>query len=160
MTKYKRPYIEQWNRIVRLRRELNKYSIASGNNFEDAVDAFTSFIIQCYHLRDWLIKSDYNGKAVYKLILDDAYLSLCKDLANTQKHQKIDKYIPKNSFVENDFGISTPVSRSYDPIKKQEFFGVRVWEFGMPVNILEVADGCLKSWHKVIESDPKIVPDP
>lgn len=151
--KYTHPYIEQWNRLVRLRRKLDEYSEASDDNFEEALDAFTSFIIQCYHLRDWLIKSGYSQISIDHAIQNDTYLSLCRDLANTQKHQKIDRYTPKNSFVENDFGISTPISRSYDPIKQQSFFGVMVWEFGLPVNILEIANRCLESWQAII-GDP------
>ncbi len=151
MKKYDKPYIEQWNRLVRLRKKLDDYSVATDDNYEEALDVFTSFIIQCYHLRDWLIRSGYNKEGVDHIIQNDAFLSLCRDLANTQKHQKIDRYTPKNSFVENDFGITTPISRSYDPIKRRSFFGVMVWEFGMPIDILEVGDGCLKTWKNFID---------
>jgi len=151
MVKYETPYIEQWNRIIRLRKALNSYEIATSDNFEDALDSFTSFIIQCYHLRDWLIKSGYDQKQIDDQIQNNTYLSLCRDLANTQKHQEIDRYKPRNSFVENDFGITTPISMAYNPLKRRSFFCVRVWEFGMPIDIIVVADGCLKAWKGIID---------
>ena len=152
MKKYTEPYIEQWNRLIRLREGLDKFSVATEANFEDAIDAFTSFVIQCYSLKDWLINSGYDKNVIEKSIKDDRFLALCRDLANTQKHQRIDLYTPVNSFVGNDFGVSTPISKSYDPIAKHEFFGVRVWEFGKPIPILEMADYCLKAWSRVISS--------
>jgi len=58
--KYKSPYEEQLNRVRRLRSGIKQFETATNDNFEDAIDAFTSFFIQCYHLRDWLNKSGYS----------------------------------------------------------------------------------------------------
>ncbi|MEK7540880.1 MAG: hypothetical protein AAB529_01415 [Patescibacteria group bacterium] len=149
--KYKFPYQEQYNRISRLRDELNLYTVATDKNFEIALDKFTSFFIQCYHLRDWIINSGYLKSKVDKFVRSNTYLSLCRDLANNQKHQKITKYVPAN-FVDFGIGISTPISRYYDYIKKQARFGIDVWEFKAPVDVIEVADRCLKSWQDFLLS--------
>lgn len=82
--KYESPFHEQWNRIVRLRQILDKYDEATDDNFEEALDAFTNFFIQCYHLRDWLIESGYDKRLVDQHIGNSCALSLCRDLSNTQ----------------------------------------------------------------------------
>lgn len=151
MRKYDVPFLEQLNRILRLRKSLDKFSFATNDNFETAVDAFTSFFIQCYHLSDWLFQSGFNKNSVYQFIDNNKWLSLCKDMANNQKHQKITHYKPKNSFVGNPFGITTPISRYYVGNNKSEF-GINVWEFGMPVNVQHVADKCIESWYQFIET--------
>ena len=67
--KYNLPYEEQFNRVKRLRKNIEQFATATDNNFEDAIDSFTSFFIQCYHLRDWLIKSGFNQVDIDNFIL-------------------------------------------------------------------------------------------
>lgn len=149
--KYKKPYQEQFNRVKRLRNSIEQFAAATDDNFENAIDAFTSFFIQCYHLRDWLIKSSFDQLSVDNFIARNTWLSLCRDLANKQKHQKIDRYKPQNDFVDFGLGISTPISRHYDYfIHKEPRFGIDVWGFGMPIDVMEVADKCVSEWEKLI----------
>jgi len=150
--KYKKPYEEQFNRIVRLRKNLDAYTKITDGNFEEAVDKCTSFFIQCYHLRDWLIKSGVSKSAVDSFVRGKLCLSLCRDMANKQKHQSIDRYKPDNSFVDFQVGVSTPISRFRDPLKQVSKLGVDVWEYGYPLDVLDVADQCIKDWSNFIES--------
>jgi len=151
--KYKKPYQEQWNRVRRLRKSIDQFANATDENFEDAVDSFTSFFIQCYHLRDWLIKSGFSQVSVDNHIKKHTWLSLCRDLANTQKHQEIDRYKPDNDFVKDQFfGVSTPITRHYDYfIYKGPRFGINVWGLGMPVDVVEVADKCIEEWDTFLK---------
>lgn len=108
--KYSFPWQEQFNRIKRLRNSLKNYENSADSNFEDGVDAFTSFFIQCYHLSDWLVKSGQNKDLVWEFIKKSQWLSLCRNLANTQKHQKR----PTNEFIDFgdfSFGVTTPISK-------------------------------------------------
>ena len=151
--KYKSPYQEQLGRVKRLRKDIERFSVATDENFETALDAFTSFFIQCYHMRDWLIKSGFGKIAVDHFIERSTWLSLCRDLANKQKHQKIDRYKPQNDFLDHGVGISTPISRHFDYfIHKEPRFGIDVWEFGMPIDVMEVADKCVNGWEDFLKS--------
>lgn len=154
--KYKSPYEEQLERVKRLRKDIERFSVATDENFEIALDAFTSFFIQCYHVRDWLIKSGVDHSVVDNFITRSTWLSLCRDLANKQKHQKIDRYKPQNDFVDFGVGVSTPISRHYDYfIHKQPRFGIDVWKFGMPVDVMEVADKCVSGWEDFLQSQQR-----
>ncbi|MDP2641527.1 MAG: hypothetical protein Q8P39_03325 [Candidatus Yanofskybacteria bacterium] len=151
--KYKLPCQEQFSRVKRLRKDIERFSVATDENFETALDSFTSFFIQCYHMRDWLIKSGFRQIAIDNFIERSAWLSLCRDLANKQKHQKIDRYKPQNDFVDHGFGISTPISRYFDHfMHKEPRFGIDVWKFGIPVDVMEVAAKCVSGWDDFLQS--------
>jgi len=153
MQKYDSPYKEQWGRIIRLRKQLDRFAVADDTNFEEAVDAFTSFYIQCYHLRDWLIQSGFDTKEVDKYVLSDRWLTLCRDMANTQKHQKITHYKPSNNFVDFGLGVSTPIHKYYDPSNQVSRFGIGTWEVGKPTNALEIADNCIERWKRLTNKE-------
>ncbi len=151
MKKYIFPYQEQLDRIKRLEEDLRRFSVASDDNFKSAVDAFTSFFIQCYHLRDWLVESRYGRRDIDIFISQSSYLSLCRDMANKQKHKNIDKYEPQNHLIEhNDSGISTPIVRYYDPFKKENRFGVDVQEFGTLIDVIDLAEKCIEDWERFL----------
>jgi hypothetical protein len=145
------PYKEQLDRIKRLKEDIKRFSIPTDDNFKDAVDAFTSFFIQCYHLRDWLFESYYKKRDVDIFISNSVYLSLCRDMANKQKHREINKYNPHNHLVEHDInGISTSIIPYYDPFKKESRFGIDVREFGTLLDVIELAEKCVEEWERFV----------
>lgn len=145
------PYQEQLDRIKRLKEELERFSIATDDNFKTAVDAFTSFFIQCYHLRDWLIQSRYGSRDINIFISKSVWLTLCRDIANKQKHNQIDMYEQQNHFVSHKvFGISTPIISYYDPSRNENRFGIDVEEFGTLIDVLDLADKCIEEWGKFL----------
>ncbi len=150
--KYNKPFEEQLARIGRLNKGLATYSVATDENFEDGVDVFTSFFIQCYHLADWLVKSGYPKDVVYQFISKSPWLALCKDLANTQKHlkRKGDAFI---DFGEFSFGVSTPITRYVDYFNGGQIkFCIDAAQFGpLPLDAIEVADKCIEEWQKFLE---------
>lgn len=149
--KYVFPYQEQLERIKRLKDEIDRFSVASDDNFKKAIDSFTSFFIQCYHLRDWLAESRYGRRDIDIFVSGSPWLSLCKDLANRQKHKNIDKYEPRNHLIEhNAAGIKTPIISYYDPVKKQNRFGVDVEEFGTLIEVIELAGKCIDEWERFL----------
>ncbi|MFZ3054549.1 MAG: hypothetical protein WA091_01005 [Minisyncoccales bacterium] len=151
MNKYVFPYQEQLDRIKRLKEEIDRFSVASDENFKSAVDAFTSFFIQCYHLRDWLAESRYSRRDIDIFVSESPWLSLCKDLANKQKHKNIDKYEPQNHLVEHSIlGLKTPIISYYDPTKDQKRFGVDVEEFGTLIDVIELSERCIEEWQRFL----------
>jgi hypothetical protein len=154
MNKYIFPYEEQLDRIKRLEEDIQRFSIATDDNFEKAIDAFTSFFIQCYHLRDWLVESRYNRRDIDVFISGSFALSLCRDMANKQKHKTIDKYEPQNHLVEHKIAdksnILTPIVRYWDPFRKENRFGIDVEEFGTLIDVIDLADKCVNEWERFL----------
>jgi len=145
------PYQEQLDRIKRLKKEIDVFSVATDDNFEKAIDAFTSFFIQCYHLRDWLVESRYNRRDIDIFISQSTFLSLCRDMANKQKHKTIDKYEPQHNLVEHkDLGISTPIVQYFDPCRREKRFGIDVQEFGTLLDVIDLAEKCIKEWERFL----------
>lgn len=149
--KYTSPWQEQFARVNRLRKDVQRFENSADNQFEQGVDAFTSFFIQCYHLSDWLVKSGYSANSVYEFVKQSTWLSLCRALANTQKHQKDSKgtFI---DFGDFSFGVSTPIARYVDHLKKQTRFCINAREFGaLPLDAMEFADKCINEWEKYLQ---------
>ncbi len=147
----KLPYQEQLERIKRLKQDIERFSVATDDNFDKAIDAFTSFFIQCYHLRDWLIESRYNRVDIDIFISKSIFLSLCRDIANKQKHKKIDKYEPQYNLIEHkDSGISTPITCYFDPFRKEKRFGIDVQEFGTLLDVIDLSEKCIKEWERFL----------
>ncbi|MDD5569487.1 MAG: hypothetical protein PHG23_03710 [Candidatus Pacebacteria bacterium] len=145
------PYQEQLDRILRLKEDIARFSVATDDNFESAIDAFTSFFIQCYHLRDWLIQSRYGRIDIDIFVSKSAWLSLCRDIANKQKHKEIDKYDPQNHFVKRKgSGNSTPIIAYYDPARNEQRFGIDVQEFGTMIDVIDLAEKCIEEWQKFL----------
>jgi hypothetical protein len=161
--KYDLPYKEQLARITRLNNELKKYSVANDEIFDEAIDAFTSFFIQCYHLADWLKNSGYSEKDIYGFINQSDYLSLCHSLANLQKHQKGHNHSKQQEECKfcdaggfSDFGITTPIMRQYNHFKggKYEFVILATKFAPFPLPILDLSDMCIKEWIRFLENNP------
>jgi hypothetical protein len=154
MNKYTFPYEEQLDRIKRLEEDLQRFSVATDDNFEKAIDAFTSFFIQCYHLRDWLVESRYSRRDIDIFISNSFSLSLCRDMANKQKHKTIDKYEPQNHLVEHKIdensNILTSIVRYWDPFRKENRFGIDVEEFGTLIDVIDLADKCVSEWERFL----------
>ncbi|MCK9578056.1 hypothetical protein M0R01_01010 [bacterium] len=149
--KNKLPYNEQLDRVKRLRDDLNRFSVATDENFNMAIDAFTSFFIQCYHLKDWLIDSRYGRIDIDIFVSRSPSLSLCRDIANTQKHKKLDKYEPQNHFVNHKVGdILTPIIEYYDPFRDQNRFGIDVQEFDTLVDVVDLVKQCVEDWERFL----------
>lgn len=145
------PYKEQLNRIKRLKKDIERFSIATNENSEKAIDAFTSFFIQCYHLRDWLVQSYYKRRDIDIFISKSISLSLCRDIANKQKHKEIDRYEPQNHLIEHNIsGLSTPITKYYDPYRDENRFGIDVQEFGTLIDVIDLAEKCIEEWEKFL----------
>ncbi len=145
------PYQEQLDRVKRLKEDIKRFSVVTDDNFKSAVDAFTSFFIQCYHLRDWLIQSRYGSRDINLFLSKSICLSLCRDLANMQKHKNIDMYESLYHFVNHrDFGIVTPITTYFDPTKKENRFGLDIKEFGTLIDVIDLAEECVEEWEKFL----------
>lgn len=160
--KYLLPHEEQFARVVRLNKGLQKYSSATDENFEEAIDAFTSFFIQCYHLVDWLKGSGYTKEVIFDFIKKSPYLSLCHDLANGQKHQKAHNHSKKDGDCKfcdmgmfEDLGITTPIVRqcNYFNGGKHEFCILATDFAPFPLGVLDLTDKCIEEWSRFLETE-------
>ncbi len=146
-----KPYKEQLDRIKRLKEDIKRFSVATDDNFENAIDAFTSFFIQCYHLKDWLVQSNYGARDINFFVSRSACLSLCRDIANKQKHKEIDMYDPQNHIIEHDTkGGSALIIRYHDPSRKEDRFGLDVKEFGTLIDVIDLAEKCVEEWERFL----------
>jgi hypothetical protein len=153
MNKYIFPYEEQLDRIKRLEEDIERFSVATDDNFEKAIDAFTSFFIQCYHLRDWLVESRYSRRDIDVFISSSFALSLCRDMANKQKHKTIDKYEPQNHLMEHKIdgsNILTCIICYYDPFRKENRYGIDVQEIDTLVDVVDLAEKCVDEWQRFL----------
>ncbi len=145
------PYKEQLERVKRIQEDIKRFSVSRNENFKDAIDAFTSFFIQCYHLRDWLAESHYRKRDIDVFIANSMPLSLCRDIANKQKHKAISKYRPVNNLIEHEVhGITTSIISYYDPILEQSRFGIDVREFGTLIDVIELSEKCVQEWERFL----------
>jgi len=147
-------YLEQLRRIRRLYDKLARFKNVDLKNedFQEVVDEVISFFIQCYHMRDWLLNSGVSQSRIDTFIRSFLTLSLCRDLANKQKHFKVDRSKPLHGFV--DFmveGYHSPISRYYDPITKQQRVGIATYTYGVPLDAIELAEACIEAWEKFIK---------
>jgi hypothetical protein len=149
--KYVFPYQEQLDRIKRMAEDIKRFSVATDDNLESAIDAFTSFFIQCYHLRDWLFESRYSKRDIDIFINESFALSLCKDMANRQKHRSIDKYEPFHHLIEHRYGnISSPIVKYYDLVRKENRFGIDVEELGILMDVIDLSGKCIDEWERFL----------
>ena len=152
--KYVKPYEEQLARVKRMYLGLQKYEIATDENFENAIDSFTSFFIQCHHLLDWLAESGYQKEVLYKYIESSKYLSVCHELANWQKHSKNKCCNKICDFGMFDYaGVTTPISRHID-FDNNAKFCIHAKDFGIfPLNVIDLVKNCQSEWEKFIENN-------
>ncbi|MCK4951908.1 MAG: hypothetical protein KAS48_08825 [Gammaproteobacteria bacterium] len=76
----------------------------AGQSFDQAVfaDHLFNFAVTMHHLGDWVVRSDsgpITKENVLDLVSSDKTLQACKDICNSVKHFKIDRYEPTTDKV-------------------------------------------------------------
>lgn len=91
--------------------------LKAGQSFDKVVftDHLFNFVVTIHHLADWVVhtNSDPNLKEkVLKLLASENVLHACKDICNSVKHFKIDRYEPATNkaqtFQEGFAGTLSP----------------------------------------------------
>lgn len=143
----KRDWQQRWNELKRECDRLNEPLIEamSGASINAAHHRLQSFFIQAYHLKDALIADQSNGLAkndVEIAISHSPILSLLADLANLDKHSKLDR-TPRSG--------SIPVILS---VKGQHPQAANGWQLcvnishnGRVLDGVDIANQVLKEWR-------------
>ena len=77
----------QHDRVKRWSRRLHEFQDA---DFQDRLDFFLAFFVNCYALTDWFIESNSISKEeMNKLVKSNDAMRLCRDICNRSKHLKL-----------------------------------------------------------------------
>jgi len=149
-------YLEQWNRVMRWHSRLQNFnSFNHSVNSEEPLDYTYAFFLNCFHLKNWLIKDYPERKSEIEALYDkkagSIYLKICADIANANKHLKLNPMTARS----NDSRISIltisvthnfHIKNSNTPTPPEPG---RRWNFwisfeGKDYDAYKVADGCIK----------------
>lgn len=144
MSMTQKAYREQWQRVLRLGNKIN----FDDQNLEALVDDIVNFMINAWSLRDWIIKSGFDRNIIDNFINSNRHLTICKDLANHQKHRELrDK-------SNNDFIVitnkATPIGRSWNPFQQKETIVIREWNRGRPIDAKQEINSIINAWQELI----------
>lgn len=123
----------QHDRVKRWSHRLNKFGDAG--SFQERLDFFLAFFLNCYALRDWFINSNsISQREMDDLIQSDEAMRLCRDICNRSKHLTLNR----PASTEPNFSIG----REYSPSGDQFFIAY----LGNVRDLFEVAMSCVKFW--------------
>ena len=86
-----RPYVEQWQRVLRWQRRLHTIVSEHYDDADAVVDHALALLQNCFCMRDWLSRSLPSKETEIQNLFSSRALSLCRDLANGSKHLAIDR---------------------------------------------------------------------
>lgn len=113
----------------------------------DLVDYAHAFMVFCFAMRDWLIKTKQSQEAeLANLFKNHIELKVCRDISNGLKHLVLDK-----PSISGELGIH----REYDhfterAVLKITFFGPNQKKYDWEV--LDFVNECMKIWEKFLSS--------
>jgi len=115
-----------------------------------ALDLIYAFFMNCYHLRDWLIKSGHSERVVVDVYIRNSdALRWCRDICNGMKHYRLD---PDKTPTYESWTTATVSAVYIDsmPVKPEPIVG-KHWVFVDPASgaqrdMFELADACIRDW--------------
>src|SRR5579883_751102 len=114
-------YKQQLHRLERKYRTLIQKKDAIGDaNIDEIRDLLLSFFQDCWHMRDWLLKSTQLDKQQLQSFLSNSLeMNMCREICNTTKHLVLDRPTPLlQAQLETCFrniGVPLPLAREYEP---------------------------------------------
>ncbi len=148
-------WIEQWNRVLRLRERVRvaTQEYTPGYSTDDRRDDLLCFFQNCYHLKDWLLNDPATGPLVMtdieRFISSSTELSIVCDLANGSKHLDLSRgrYGPRTG------DVATAVTRMDVEIVigsggRQTFY---VSSKGVEYKAHELAEEAVGKWRQYLE---------
>lgn len=138
------------------------------NNLQ--ADIILSFLMHCYHLKDYLKQSGVYGKKVEGYVDKTRELRDCGDLTNSTKHLSSRKQLikhkrkrsPKGSRIHlpklydwRTAGVPSPISRSYDYFAKdEEEREVLVISIdGEERRCFDFMQRCMEKWNEFLDKE-------
>jgi hypothetical protein len=111
-----RPYVEQWQRVLRWQDRLSRVVAESYGDANLVVDHALAVLQNCFYMRDWLVRSvPEREQSIARAFASDA-LRLCRDLVNGSKHLEINhpsvdaRHSVRASYVPPPLDGSAPAS--------------------------------------------------
>ncbi|PKL64952.1 MAG: hypothetical protein CVV32_05195 [Methanomicrobiales archaeon HGW-Methanomicrobiales-3] len=137
-------------------------------DIQQQYDDVLAFFMNCYHLKDWLIKEDEFStewrKTVEQYISINECLQLCADIANGTKH-----FSPGN--IPTRSGQQSELQPHVFPHLKDGILVGAIMKFylvldnGESIDAFNLAADCMKKWedfmttHKIFEKHKKFIDD-
>lgn len=162
--------VEQYQRVIRWYRiyeKINKTSMLIGSGdksqyFDKSLDDVFAFFLNCFHLKDWILKyTDIPKDEVKQYMKDNPSLALCADIANGIKHARpdiedIQKHRPHSGYRPE---IESAVSMDEESLAAAKrgkpyqvgFLLVIHHKDDNKIDAFDVATECVCLWRKFLE---------
>jgi len=138
----------QHDRLKRWSHRLHEFGDAS--SFQERLDFFLAFFLNCYALRDWFINSNSISQTeMDNLIQSDEAMRSCRDICNRSKHLTLNR----PASTEPNFSIARECTPSGDRFFIAYLDSIR--------DLFEVAMSCVKFWDDFLATyKPSEPPNP
>lgn len=151
---------DQWERVRRWQSRIRAIGSALPAQEPEktlALDDVFAFFMNCYHLRDWVMRSGARTPNEVKAFIDgSAPMLVCQDICNGFKHYRLDP--ARRTTSDADW---TTATRPADPVvvagglSSRKVGGQRGqrWVFetdGGDRDMFELADDCVEAWRKFL----------
>ena len=146
-------YLEQIRRTKRWYERFEKIYLDTKKQYDNTYyeDVIYVFFQNCYHLKDWLKKSNaINGKRIDDFIDTNEDMKICRDLCNASKHliPLRDPSIDKNlKLMKLSLSLKTTNKYSHNP----NYYYIKV-NGGMH-SAFDIASSCLVSWRNFLKEE-------
>ncbi len=147
-------YQQQLRRLERKYRALiQKKDAIEDTNIDEIRDLLLSFFQDCWHLRDWLIKStEVDEQKLQSFLTNSLEMNMCREICNTAKHLVLDRpnKLPQARLETFfwDFGVPLPLAREYEPNGDKLTFVFLQQKY----DAFELASRCLDLWREFLSS--------
>jgi hypothetical protein len=158
--RYKYQYKYQLARLDRMFKFITQDERFKNLEMPLKVDIILSFFMHCWHLSDWLVKSEpASEKKVFNYANSTYELKVCNKLTNSTKHLgKINPNLPlpfdsllagvSFTIARGDFN---PFARNQEEEKNQERLVILVDEKELPC--FEFMKQCIEKWNEFLDKE-------
>jgi hypothetical protein len=121
-------------------------------NIGEVRDLVFSFFQDCWHMRDWVIRStETDQQKLQSLLSSSVEMNMCREICNTAKHLVLERpsRLPQARLANfRDIGVPIALAREYEPTgdKLTVLFRQQTYD------AFELAGKCLDFWHEFLSS--------
>ena len=156
-------WVTQFHRTCRWYKKLKEYQekakdIGLPGEAEDCIYAFFQ---NCFHLKEWIEKSDaISKKDLDSFVASHRELGICRDICNGTKHMIIDRHS-----IDPNFSTYREYDYLWGPIIAGQKSGTatfRILAAGTKYDMFDLADKCMGHWkqflsqHKLLSSATEV----
>jgi hypothetical protein len=149
--------LDQWERVIRWHERLTPFRTAFPEQEPArsyALDDVWAFFMNCYHLRDWLIRAGVKSQKEVDSFIDQSQaMRLCRDVANGVKHYKLNPRKPTTTNANwTTMTYYTYTGREGEALREHAhrvFLPDQAKRFKVTAarDVFEVADACMTAWR-------------